>query len=220
MKLIKTLTVVTCLAAALPTAKAAVSFTGTALSSATNTNPLSISVGQVGIFINNNNNVGWGSFTNLSLSNGLSLFDSATYTPLGTSQSFTFLTNRTVAQVGSAFTLSGAFTADLAGGISQGDEFAVLVFNSSTNTTIAGDTFRIFRGTQAFTNGGWIIPADSASFGYTTNSANFAANVQQVRSTAFLVQTGTVVPEPSTYALLAMGGIALAGYVVRRRRRS
>jgi hypothetical protein len=31
---------------------------------------------------------------------------------------------------------------------------------------------------------------------------------------------GTTVPEPSTYALLGMGALALSGYVVRRRRRA
>jgi len=31
---------------------------------------------------------------------------------------------------------------------------------------------------------------------------------------------GTAVPEPSTYALLGMGAVALSGYVVRRRRRA
>jgi len=221
MKTIKILSIAAAATAMTLSAQASVSFSGTALLSQT-TNPLSLVNGQVGIFINNNNNAAWSSFFGTgTIGNGLSLFSSSTYTPTGTSDSYSFLTN--VAVSGSTtLSLSGGFTADLSGGISTGDQFAVLVFSNSTTTTIAGDTFRIFRGTGAdLAAGGWLMPADAAAIGYTTNSANFGSSVQQIRNTSFLIGSGTVVvPEPSTYALLAMSAVAIAGYVVRRRRRA
>ncbi|MGA0176789.1 MAG: PEP-CTERM sorting domain-containing protein [Chthoniobacterales bacterium] len=200
---------------------ATVSFSGTSMvSTAAAGNPLSLSAGQVGIFLNNNDATAWSAFSGAKIGSGLSLFDSATFTPIGTTDAYTFLASNTSSGT-TTFSLSGGFTATLAGGVSAGDQFAVMVFNSSTTTTIPGDTYRIFRGTQAsLALGGWFIPTDGSAIGYTTNSANFGASVQQIRDTSWIVASGTVVPEPSTYALLAMSGIALGGYVIRRRRRA
>jgi hypothetical protein len=33
------------------------------------------------------------------------------------------------------------------------------------------------------------------------------------------IEVATVIPEPSTYAMLALAGAGFAGYVIRRRRR-
>jgi hypothetical protein len=62
----------------------------------------------------------------------------------------------------------------------------------------------------------------------TPNVAFNFANIQGVQLTwgggataaTASIQAVTSVPEPSTYALLGMGAVALSGYVVRRRRRA
>lgn len=48
------------------------------------------------------------------------------------------------------------------------------------------------------------------AFGGQSGSYNYNAGVEQIQ----------MVPEPSTYALLAMGGIGMAGYMIRRHRRA
>jgi hypothetical protein len=190
-----------------------VSFTGTALvSQSSASNPLNLAAGQVGVFINNDNLSLWSGFNGPEkIGSGLSLTSSATYTPIGTSDSFTFLGSNTVSGT-TNFSLSGGIPSiALTGGVSTTDQYSVVVFNLSTTVTLPGDTYRIFRASD------WLIPAGGSSIGYSTTPS--AAAYQQIRTTGFEIATGTVVPEPSTYALLSLAGIALGGYAVRRRRR-
>ena len=67
----------------------------------------------------------------------------------------------------------------------------------------------------------FLSPADNA-----TKVINFSASTTQLTSSDVLVgslatsSTVAMVPEPSTYALLAMCGIGMAGYMIRRRCRA
>jgi len=99
----------------------------------------------------------------------------------------------------SALDTSGGITYNLGGNIAQDNEIGVLVFNSSTTSTIGGDAYDIY------TND-WFVPADGAN-GSLTGGGPF-------QGAAF--GSSTVVPEPSSYALL--GGLLALGFVMLRRR--
>lgn len=90
----------------------------------------------------------------------------------------------------------------LAGGISVDDPFAYVVFGESSSTANAGDTYNIF------TSGNWVLPSDGSTI---------TANTEYTQITGAPSFSGTVVPEPSTYAALS-GCLALAWVMLRRRR--
>lgn len=72
---------------------------------------------------------------------------------------------------------------------------------------------------------GWVVPADGANVSmaaYTIDTGfGSVANNQFTSGAGAAGGNGfTTVPEPSTYALLALSGLALGGYAMRRRRRA
>lgn len=131
-------------------------------------------------------------------------------------------TGFTVLQTGSVINSLGTlqfnanFTTELVNGISQGDSFAVVSFNTSLNDAsgaIAGDTFKIW------TNPAWVIPADGSNFTFTTGtvgSSNFPTSTGLPAITGTV--TGGAIPEPSSFAALA--GLAMLGFAGMRKRRS
>jgi len=181
---------------------AAVSFGGTALSGNFSG---TLAIGDRGILVNSDDG---GSFTlfNGTLNSGISLTSISSAPTNGTTLSlggsnFTIFGNNTASVLG----LTGAANFNIASStpansaITAGDSFAYVVFENSTTSTIAGDTFRIWRASN------WTIPADGSSNTFGTlftqiTTANQASN---------LIGTYQVVPEPSTYALLAIGAVGL-----------
>lgn len=178
---------------ALPVASyAAFTINGTALQNATN-----LFAGDVGVYIVSNDGTPFSSLT--SLSDGLSLTDSTTY---GSSFSvFSLSSTNTVQNVFGSLILGSGVSTDLnVDGINTGDAFGVVVFSNSTTNTSAGDTFYVY------TNAGWTVGNDG-DFDFPADYDTFSG-----ASTS----TGTVVPEPSSFALLA-GVFGLAWVMVRRR---
>jgi len=92
---------------------------------------------------------------------------------------------------------------DLSGGVDTDDYFAFLTFGSSSTTAEAGSF-------SVFTANDWQLPVD----GLTSTFGTELAQLVNVGPTT----TGTVVPEPSTYAALA--GLCALGAVALRRRRA
>lgn len=178
--------------------QAAVSFGGTAL-----LNAPGLTAGDVGVLLNDDNGVGFSALAG-NIQAGLSLTDSSTYT--GSWGTFSVLGSNTAASVFGSTSLAGGATFSLAGGIATGDSFGYVVFSGSTTTTLAGDPVSIW------TAPNWLIPADGATL-------TWPANFSQITSTSSPEVSTAVVPEPSTYALLSLAGLALGGYAVRRRRR-
>jgi hypothetical protein len=181
---------------------AAVSFGGTALSG--NFSGI-LASGDRGILVNSDDGASFTVF-NGTLNSGISLTSISSAPTNGTTLSvggsnFTIFGNNTASVLG----LSGAANFNIASStpsnsaITAGDSFAYVVFENSTTSTIAGDTFRIWRASN------WTIPADGSS----NTFATFATQITTANQASNLIGTYQVVPEPSTYALLAVGAVGL-----------
>ena len=100
---------------------------------------------------------------------------------------------------GSSSALTAGITFNLGGNVATGNEIGILAFNTSTTSTIGGDPYKVF------TND-WLVAADGANLSLTGGGPFTGASILP----------STVVPEPSSYALL--GGLLALGCVMLRRR--
>ena len=152
--------------------------------------------GKIGVYVVSKD----GSAFPTSLTDGLSLSDSATY-----GASFEFINTNTAVDFFGVSLASGG-TVTYGGGVDAGDSFGIILFDNSTTDTLAGDTYRIY------TDASWILPADtgaSLSFGDAFAAVSGGANTGSGSVAA--------VPEPSTFAALA-GFLALGCVALRRRK--
>ena len=186
---------------------ASVTLTGTALFSSSATNPLGLTATQVAIWLNKDDaSTAWSTLIGNGIINfGQSLTSDSTYN----ASLFTVMGTTAVTGSGNR-TLGGGIAFDLANGITPLDQFAVLVFNASKTSTIAGDTYNIWRATD------WVIASDGATMGFNTTPS--ASEYTQIRDASFLLGSGTVaVPEPSVASLLVLGVAGLVALRVRRK---
>jgi len=130
----------------------------------------------------------------------------------------------------------GVFHFSYSGGFGPGDQLLIVAYaNRTTNSASPGvGANGFFFRTDAIADGSslsYTAPADGGAYNlysYTLDSGGSFPNDQFIagdgspagNGTGFLGGGFTTVPEPSTYALLAMGAAALGGYVIRRRKRN
>ena len=203
----KTTTFLTLLAALLivPAGQAAVSFSGTAMLSG-NSNVVAST--SVGVLINRNSGSSWLDITNIAA--GSIFTNTATFTLGG--GSFTVFGRNTTSGLGSVPGTATGFSYTT--GMDQNDEFAILLFpniGQVTNGVSGGTTLSLWRSNN------WVLPVDA---GGTFTFNNTGGTFNQIANSSSSLTTFNVVPEPSTYALLALSGVAFGGYMIRRRRRA
>ena len=125
---------------------------------------------------------------------------------LGATNDTVFAYNASQSFPGNVNVISGnANFSNTSSGLSSGSEFALILFDNVTGssvTTVGGEAFGFHTGAD------WLIPANDAG------TYGFGANFTPLAGTVGL--TGTVVPEPSAYALLG-GLFALTCVMLRRR---
>lgn len=123
----------------------------------------------------------------------------------------------------------GVFNFSYSGGFGVGDQLLLVAYPTLTLASSApgNGTPGFFFRTDSVIDGSdiaWIAPADGSTvslFAYTLGAGGSLPNNQFTSGVGATGGQGfTTVPEPSTYALLAMSGIGMAGYMIRRRRRA
>jgi len=108
-----------------------------------------------------------------------------------------------------------------------GTQMAVAIYGNDGTADSQTVSFTTASGLSGFkyailTDPSWLAPAFANNANFV--SFSFTANTTALGGSGYSFNGGneqiTMVPEPSTYALLTLGGLALAGHVIRRRRRS
>jgi len=122
----------------------------------------------------------------------------------------------------------GVFNFSYSGNFGAGDELLAVGYSSLTTSSLSpGNGVKgFFFRTGSIIDGSdiaWVAPADGANVilaAYTDPNGSLAAGALTSGDGAVGGNGFTTVPEPSTYALLALSGLALGGYAMRRRRRA
>jgi hypothetical protein len=194
-------------------AQASVQFSGAALLKVPN-----ISSGDVSYLIIDENNTGFGNVGSINPSTSTFVAGSVYETTALTvgsdnlGSNFTIVGTKTATGTTTISVLGSYAGIQLTGGVDAGDKFAIIVFENSTTSAVASDTYRIF------TDPTWVVPSDGFTITFSNTTAGSFAQLGTTATPAFTKTVVSAVPEPSTYAALA--GVAVLGLAALRRRRA
>lgn len=170
--------------------QAAITISGTAL-----LNTSGVADGDLAVFLVSVDGTSFNG-SSFNITEGADLTNSSTYGP-----SFTVITTEFASEFFGNISVSTTTAVSLTGGIDTGDAFGILTFDGGSTNASAG----VF---EIWTAANWDMPLDGIT-------ENFDIELTQLNSVGPSF-TGTVVPEPSSFALLA-GCFGLAWVMVRRR---
>jgi hypothetical protein len=129
--------------------------------------------------------------------------------------------------IGSYSTASGAFgptavTFNLTGGLSAGQELLAVVYptlTTSSSSPGSGTIGFVYRTDSVinFSDIAWVIPSDGNTVALNALTTGAGGSLAAVDLSPGGSGGFTTVPEPSTYALMALGGLALF-FIARRRK--
>lgn len=123
---------------------------------------------------------------------------------------------------------ANTFIYNYSGGFQQGVELLAVGYSTLTTNSVSPgqSTLGFFFRTASVIDGSdiaWIAPADGGLFTLAAYTSDLGGSVPDNTFTSGNGAQGgngfTTVPEPSTYALLALSAMGMGGYMIRRRRR-
>ena len=203
----KTIAILGIIATSIIPSQAAFNLSGTSM-----LNAPGLTAGNVGVLVNLDSGTDWSNISQFSA--GTSFASPGTLSINGTS--FTILGNgnatSSFGSVSLGLSLSGL---SYSGGFGAGDQFAILLFPniSQVSNPTAGTAMSLWRATSGgglpgVTGWTWPTSEPTGAIGFATSpSSGFPFT--QLGSGSSATSSFNVVPEPSTYALLAVGAVGL-----------
>jgi hypothetical protein len=178
-----------------------------------------LSAGNVGVLLNLDSGSDFSGIS--SLAAGTNMSTPGAISVGGTAFTIVGVSSNATSSFGSTSLGFNLSNLSYAGGFGGNDQFAVLLFPNlaSVSNPTAGTSLSLWRATTGGVGvTGWVWPGTEPTGSIGFAASPIGANIfTQLGSGASSTLSFSVVPEPSTYALMALGGLVLF-FIARRRK--